>query len=218
MCAYFLYYIVLLSQTTEISNYLQATTRNNLNLNDDMNDQSIEKRQAEKDAEYIDEYKKWFAALDAATKETMKTQGLHQPDAKRGVSKGSFDNELLDNQKAPTLGAFEELEIIPEGVDEKAEQIAMRACRVALSNICNPRPGNSVEYEAAIIALSIGVMGMVSISHQAAEHGVSRQAVSKRCRIYCDESGIRPSVYMRSEANREIHRLANVRGKALSHG
>lgn len=202
-------------QNSLIYNNLQATTTNNPKLNNVMSEESIEKRQVAMDAEYTKEYLKWFADLDAATKEAMKKKGLHKPDARRRVSKGSFENEMLDNQKAPPLVPFEELEIVPEGVDGKAERIALRAIRVALSDICNPRPGHTAAFEASIVGLAIGVMGMVSISHQARLHGVGRAAVSKRCVSYCDDAGLSPSVYMRSVANRETHRLANVRGRKV---
>lgn len=169
---------------------------------------AIERQQARKNAEYASVYRQWIASVDDQTKRKAKEMGVLEPDTSYLVSKGGSDDEILERMPAPE--AMVEYDEMP-APGMVLTQNPMEVVRMALCDILNPRPGSSIEYEAQIVGLAIGALGMGGISHVAKLHGVCRQAVSKRVIKFCRENDLPPSVYMRSEANREVHRLSNVR-------
>ncbi len=176
-----------------------------------------ETNQRDRDEEYEKQYKAWVAGMSPSERRELESMNLLKPDFSRTVSKGQHDHEILENREAPSVEPF----AIPkkeEGVYEQAQRLALRWTRIGLSNILNPTKGSTVEYEAAIVGLSIGSLGMVSISHQAHRFGVGRAAISKRCVAFCKDSGMPPSHYMKSASNRAVHQLANVRKKRVCNG
>lgn len=176
---------------------------------------AAEVQQNKRDLEYGSEYRKWVAGLDPVTKRKLKKLGIMKPEINYMVSKGPHDEAILNRQEAPGVAVDTETDLpaVVEGIVNPLEVV-----RIALCDILNPRPGSNSEREAAIVGLAVGVLGMGGISDVAKRFGLGRQAVSKRVVRFCREHGLPPSVYMKSEANRATHRLANVRKQKVSNG
>lgn len=65
--------------------------------------------------------------------------------------------------------------------------------------------------EAVVMALGAGILlaDGDNMTRLAAKHGMTKQALSKRVVRYVEENGLPPSVYMRSEKDRETYAETN---------
>ena len=177
-----------------------------------------QQRQRMRDNEHRKAYQAWIDGADPETKRNLKKMNLMDPEINYVVSKGAFDDEIIERERAPQPAELSEKETGP-GVGAGSELGLVEALRISLCDILNPRPGATMEYEACIVGLGIGVLGLGGISEVARRFGVGRQAVSKQVKQYTRNLGLQPSVYMRSEANCDIHRESNLRKrKAASNG
>lgn len=172
-----------------------------------------EARQAEMDAKYKQDYLAWVSSLSVEERDAAARRGLLEPDAKRCESSG---REILDTDGSlyaptPIESVAEKTE--GEGGPSVAEQ-AGAIVRMALANFFYPSPGRSLQYEVDVVGIALGVPGLVGCTAIGRKHGVTKQAVSKAARKFCRELDLPPSHYMRSEENRETHRMVNKRRTA----
>lgn len=160
-------------------------------------------KQAERDADYRASYEAWVAGMSAAERVRMRDMGLASPELDRTARGCELDADRCEDQAGQAADVD-----MPE---DPAREEALRLLRMCLSEVVYPRPGQTVAYRVAVVAIVIGMPGLGSVSAVATQHGVTRQAVSKAARRLAKELGVGPSCYMRSEANAEVHRQANRR-------
>ena len=101
------------------------------------------------------------------------------------------------------------LEAVPAGTTDSSMSKGLEIVRCALSNILNPGARSSSQLEAEVVALAIGYPGVASEQEVANRHGISKQAISKRCIEFCEELGLPRSFHMRSPETREACRNAH---------
>ena len=91
-----------------------------------------------------------------------------------------------------------------------AQASTMRAIQFILRRVISA-PKNQTRLEAEIMAIGSGLLvnDEKTVTRIAEKYGVSRQAISKRAVAFCDEFGLRPSSFMRSESDRETYALTN---------
>ena len=67
------------------------------------------------------------------------------------------------------------------------------------------------QLEAEIMAMGVGVILAEgdTVTRIARKHGLTKQAVSKRIVAFCEENGLPPSEFMRSEKDRRVYALSN---------
>jgi len=167
-------------------------------------------RQREMDAAYVAEYRKFVAGLSPLERRKLEEQGIDRADTSRATHSPDSAGLLERMEASPQSMADEEEK--NKGGGTTGEEVA-RVLRMALSNVFHPGPGRTREYELDVLGIAIGVIGLGSVQAVANRHGVGRQAISKAAVKFCREGGLPPSIYMKSEANREKHRSANKRGR-----
>jgi hypothetical protein len=167
-------------------------------------------RQSEKDATYEATYREFVNGLSPLERQKLREQGLDKAEVSYSTHSPDMSG-VMESIASPSPEALPSEEKKAGGDDVNEE--VLRLLRMVLSNVFYPSPGRSREYELDIIGISIGMLGLHGVAAVARRHGVGRQAVSKAAVKFCKEAGVPPSVYMKSEANREKHRLANKRGR-----
>lgn len=176
-------------------------------------DSSYDRKQIVRDREYRDGYREWLDSLSPEERAKAKDLGVAEAAIDRKAVGRGFNGVELDRigDRSEGLAAS-----MPEVEYDEVKQEAMRLVRVVLANIFNPAAGRTVAYEVDIIGIALGVPGMGSVTAVAAKHGFTKAAISKAAVKFTDDNGLPPSVYMRSEANREVHRQANRRRRKAS--
>lgn len=84
----------------------------------------------------------------------------------------------------------------------------LRIAQVILREIAY---SSNPQLEAEIMALGTGIIlsDDASMTQIAARHGITKQALSKRIVAFCEDNGLPPSIYMKSEAARKTYSLTN---------
>ncbi len=102
---------------------------------------------------------------------------------------------------------------IAAGVQDRVQM----AVQYSLSSVIFPEGKTTREQQVAVIAYSVGVPGLPSMS-KAGTHfrlnGWSKQVLSWRCKQFCKHAGLRPSIYMKSEKASKIYSKTNRRKTA----
>lgn len=88
------------------------------------------------------------------------------------------------------------------------QQMTLRAIHSVIREIVYAK--NS-KLNAQVIAIGSGfpMSENFSMTSVAAEHGISRAAVSKRALKFCDENNLPPSIYMKSAKDRRTYTESN---------
>lgn len=173
------------------------------------------RKQGAMDESYRAEYRKWYAGLTPEQRVELKDRGLDKPSVDRKAVGRGLEGVDLDR-----LGALDVLEgfepVVESSRSDDVMHEALRIVRVALADIFNPAVGRTVEYEVDIVGISLGMPGLDSMTAVGKKHGVTKAAISKAAHKFCDDLGLPASSYMRSEANREVHRKTNRRRSKVS--
>lgn len=167
------------------------------------------------DREHDRNFKEWLSSLSPVDRDRLRSQGITSGDVGRVVHKREGDELAIELSSVPVAYAVESEK---ESGGAPSIELVLSALRMALSNIINPRPGLTSSHEADIVGLAIGMPGLGGMSEVGKCHGVSRQAVSKKVIQYAKESGLPPSIYMRSEDARDACRLNNTRKRRATDG
>lgn len=178
-----------------------------------MGDGAYARQQSLRDSRYERDYKTWLDKLSPKERAKAKSLGVGEPLVDRKAVGRGFDGVEFDRigDTSESLG-----DAMAEQETDQVKLEAMRLVRIVLADIFNPAPGRTVEYEVDILGIALGVPGLVSVTAIAAKHGYTKAAISKAAVKFCSENELPPSIYMRSEANREIHRQANRRRRKAS--
>lgn len=171
-------------------------------------DGDYERAQSVRDREYEAEYAKWINGLTPCERARVKSMRLDHAEIDRKAVGRGYDGVEFDRVADQSEGLAD---LMSEEETDALKLEAMRLVRIVLANIFNPSPGRTVGYEVDVIGIAIGVPGLGSVTAVAAKHGFTKQAISKAAVKFCNDNGLPPSIYMRSEANREVHRVANRR-------
>lgn len=67
------------------------------------------------------------------------------------------------------------------------------------------------QLEAEVMALGAGIIleDGATMTRIAMKHGITKQALSKRVRIFCEKNGLPRSIFMKSEKASQTHALTN---------
>lgn len=172
-----------------------------------------EDQQSARDRQAKDQFEAWLGSLPRADRLKLKRRGIVDADISRRVSKGQYEEELIERAGCRQSYDFDESEGVGS-IEMRIQERAKSIVRMALADLLSPRPGVCVAQLVDIIGLSLGMPGMPGMTGVAKRHGVGKAAISKACRKFCAENDLKPSCYMLSECQCEVHRANNVRRRA----
>jgi hypothetical protein len=162
-------------------------------------------RQAQRDAQHAEDYRRWVDTLPEAERAQLRSLGIDRPDINYHGSNARFDRDLADSSLASAPSD------IVEHIDgEKPSGVTTtEVCGDALASFCARMRGCSnpaLVFDAVCYGTGILAMEGQSATELAARHGVTKQAFSKIAVEWCVKFGLPPSRAMKSKRSRVAYR------------
>lgn len=166
-------------------------------------------RQAQRDAQHAEDYRRWVDTLPEAERAQLRSLGIDRPDINYHGS-----NSLLDRDLAESSLASEEMEtpVIESQnspkeslVDSEVDERVMDVLRRLLGEVLTQKNAR-LTLECLAMACGFTTLEGESMTSLAARHGVSRAAVSKRCVDIGQKLNLPPSRTMRSQTAKRVYR------------
>ena len=163
------------------------------------------------DSEYKQAYTAWIATLTPAERAEVDGLGLAAPYIDpQGVGSPQFDEaraaDLLSAEKSsPEPDPHDDAKLAQWRIEKRVRESTRKiVCEILGSK--NAR----LTTECLSLVTGIGYLG-VSETSIAADFGITRAAVSKRCVELCKKLGLPPSRAMRSEEARNAYRESRLK-------
>jgi hypothetical protein len=162
-------------------------------------------RQAHRDAQHAEDYRRWVDTLPEAEREKLRSLGIDRPDINYHGSNARFDRDLADSSLAASCPD------IAGQIDKSmhTEATTTAGCGDALASFCARMRGcmnPALVFDAVCYGTGILAMEGQSATELAARHGVTKQAFSKIAVEWCMKFGLPPSRAMKSKRSRVAYR------------
>lgn len=177
-------------------------------------------RQAMKDAQHAEEYRRWVDTLSEAERAQLRSLGIDQPDISYHGSNARFDRDLAESSLASTASG------LVEQIDgaKALGATPTEGCGDALASFCARMRGCSnpaLVFDAVCYGTGVLAIEGQTATELAAKHGVTKQAFSKIAVEWCVKFGLPPSRAMKSKRSRAAYRerakAVHERHKLTSH-
>lgn len=165
-------------------------------------DDSYIKRQAIRDREHVVQYGLWTRQLSPEQRDALKALGVDKASVSY-VERGTSKHDLADTPAAsyePDIAAIIDGDEA-DGTDDPELPDAREALRHFIAEILtqsNPR----LTVECLSLILNLDCYEGESMTEIAKRHGISTEAVSKRCWKLCEKFKLRPSRAMYARASK----------------
>jgi hypothetical protein len=182
-------------------------------------DNSYALRQAQRDAQHAEDYRRWVDTLPEAERAKLRGLGIDQPDTSYSGSSCLMEMDLAESPLAASVVCFDDyLEASsppdPKGFVESEKSalssaIEARLCSDALASFCARMRGcmnPALVFDAVCYGTGVLAMEGQSATDLAKKHGVTKQAFSKIAVEWCMKFGLPPSRAMKSKRSRVAYR------------